>query len=54
MLYSSCTILVITLGSGVYGFTLDPNVGEYVLTHPLIQVPEVRLAWLLFGGLAWL
>ena len=41
VLYSSCTILVLTIGSGVYGFTLDPNVGEYVLTHPLIQIPEV-------------
>lgn len=42
VLYSSCTILVLTIGDGVYGFTLDPYVGEFVLTHDRIQVPEVR------------
>jgi fructose-1,6-bisphosphatase I len=42
VLYSSCTILVLTIGDGVYGFTLDPYVGEFVLTHDRIQIPEVR------------
>jgi fructose-1,6-bisphosphatase I len=32
-LYSSSTVLVLTIGQGVYGFTLDPLVGEFVLTH---------------------
>eukprot|EP00879_Flechtneria_rotunda_P001040 GHRR01001177.1.p1 GENE.GHRR01001177.1~~GHRR01001177.1.p1 ORF type:complete len:412 (+),score=129.36 GHRR01001177.1:145-1380(+) len=40
-LYSSSTVLVLTIGDGVYGFTLDPLVGEFVLTHNRIQVPEV-------------
>jgi len=39
-LYSSSTILVLTIGDGVFGFTLDPLVGEYVLTHDRIQIPE--------------
>lgn len=39
-LYSSSTFLVLTLGSGTYGFTLDENLGEFVLSHPNIVVPE--------------
>jgi hypothetical protein len=39
-MYSSSTILVITLGNGVNGFTLDPQIGEFVLTHPNIRIPE--------------
>ena len=42
-LYSSSTIMVLTIGDGVYGFTLDPLIGEFVLTHPNIKVPEVRV-----------
>lgn len=41
-LYSSSTIMVLTIGNGVFGFTLDPLVGEFVLTHPNVQIPEVR------------
>ncbi|CAM9570482.1 unnamed protein product [Choristocarpus tenellus] len=39
-MYSSSTILVFTMGNGVNGFTLDPTIGEFVLTHPDIQVPK--------------
>merc|ERR1719235_837952 len=39
-MYSSSTIMVLTTGSGVNGFTLDPNIGEFVLTHPNIQIPK--------------
>mmetsp|Transcript_29626 Transcript_29626/g.39535 ORF Transcript_29626/g.39535 Transcript_29626/m.39535 type:complete len:258 (+) Transcript_29626:224-997(+) len=39
-LYSSSTFLVLTLGSGTYGFTLDEQIGEFVLTHPNIKIPE--------------
>merc|ERR1712039_235691 len=39
-MYSSSTILVLTMGSGVNGFTLDPNIGEFVLTHPNIKIPQ--------------
>ncbi|GLJ54767.1 hypothetical protein SUGI_1176410 [Cryptomeria japonica] len=36
---SSCT-LVLSTGSGVNGFTLDPSLGEFILTHPDIKVPK--------------
>jgi fructose-1,6-bisphosphatase I len=39
-LYSSSTFLVLTLGAGTYGFTLDENLGEFVLSHPNIKIPE--------------
>lgn len=38
-LYGSSTMLVMTTGSGVQGFTLDQNVGEFLLTHPNMQIP---------------
>jgi fructose-1,6-bisphosphatase I len=39
MIYGSSTMLVYTTGSGVHGFTLDPDVGEFLLTHPNICIP---------------
>ncbi|XP_077241363.1 fructose-1,6-bisphosphatase, cytosolic [Tasmannia lanceolata] len=36
---SSCT-LVLSTGSGVSGFTLDPSLGEFILTHPDIKIPK--------------
>merc|ERR1719276_557616 len=39
-LYSSSTFLSLTLGNGTYGFTLDENIGEFVLSHPNIKIPE--------------
>ena len=38
-LYGPATMLVLTVGRGVHGFTLNPNLGEFMLTHPNIQVP---------------
>ncbi|MDP3655088.1 MAG: class 1 fructose-bisphosphatase [Rhodoferax sp.] len=38
-LYGPTTMLVLTVGDGVNGFTLDPNLGEFMLTHPLMQIP---------------
>jgi fructose-1,6-bisphosphatase I/sedoheptulose-1,7-bisphosphatase len=38
-LYGPTTILVLSVGNGVAGFTLNPNLGEFVLTHPNIRVP---------------
>jgi fructose-1,6-bisphosphatase I len=40
MIYGSSTMLVYTSGSGVHGFTLDPMIGEFLLTHPNIHIPE--------------
>ena len=37
--YGPVTMLVLSVGSGVVGFTLDPNLGEFKVTHPNIQVP---------------
>ena len=39
-LYGSSTMLVYTVGSGVHGFTLDPSVGEFLLSHPYIKIPN--------------
>ncbi|KRC00487.1 fructose 1,6-bisphosphatase [Hydrogenophaga sp. Root209] len=38
-LYGPTTMFVLTVGSGVHGFTLDPNLGEFKLTHPHIRIP---------------
>jgi fructose-1,6-bisphosphatase I len=40
ILYGSSTMLVYTTGAGVNGFTLDPSLGEYVLSHANMQIPE--------------
>jgi fructose-1,6-bisphosphatase len=39
-IYGPTTMLVLSVGNGVAGFTLNPNLGEFVLTHPGIRVPE--------------
>ncbi len=39
-IYGPTTMLVLSVGNGVAGFTLNPNLGEFVLTHPKIRVPE--------------
>ncbi len=39
LLYGSSTMLVFTVGQGVHGFTLDPTIGEYLLSHERITIP---------------
>jgi fructose-1,6-bisphosphatase I len=39
-LYSSSTLFALTLGNGVYIFTLDENIGEFVLSKPDVKIPE--------------
>ncbi|MGQ0562875.1 MAG: class 1 fructose-bisphosphatase [Gemmatimonadota bacterium] len=39
VLYGSATMLVYTTGAGVHGFTLDPSIGEFLLSHPNIRMP---------------
>lgn len=39
-LYGPATMLVLTTGSGVDGFTLDREIGAFVLTHPRMRIPE--------------
>lgn len=41
ILYGSSTMLVYTTGQGVHGFTLDPTIGEFLLSHPTIRTPPV-------------
>jgi len=41
ILYGSSTMLVYTTGQGVHGFTLDPTIGEFLLSHPNITCPPV-------------
>ncbi len=38
--YGPQTMLILTVGAGVVGFTLDKETGSWVLTHPAIRIPE--------------
>jgi len=40
LIYGSSTMLVYTTGHGVDGFTLDPSIGEFLLSHPGMRIPE--------------
>lgn len=40
VIYGSSTMMVYTTGQGVFGFTLEPSVGEFILSHPHITIPE--------------
>ena len=40
VIYGSSTMLVYTTGKGVNGFTLDPSIGEFCLSHPNMKVPD--------------
>ncbi len=39
-IYGSSTMMVYTTGSGVHGFTLEPRIGEFLLSHENIRMPE--------------
>jgi fructose-1,6-bisphosphatase I/sedoheptulose-1,7-bisphosphatase len=39
-IYGPSTMLVLTTGRGVHGFTLDREIGEFMLTHPDLRIPE--------------
>jgi fructose-1,6-bisphosphatase I len=40
VIYGPSTMLVYSTGRGVHGFTLDPSIGEFLLTHPNMRIPE--------------
>ena len=40
VLYGSSTMMVYTSGAGVHGFTLDPSIGEFILSHPSMLFPD--------------
>ena len=41
VMYGSSTMMVYTTGQGAHGFTLDPTIGEFLLSHPRIVTPRV-------------
>jgi len=41
VIYGSSTMMIYTTGQGVAGFTLDPSIGEFLLSHPRITTPRV-------------
>lgn len=41
-MYGASTHLMLTMGNGVDGFTLDTNLGEFILTQPNIRIPDFR------------
>jgi fructose-1,6-bisphosphatase I len=40
MIYGPSTMMIYSTGQGVHGFTLDPNIGEFILTHRNLRIPE--------------
>jgi fructose-1,6-bisphosphatase I len=40
IIYGSSTMMVYTTGQGVHGFTLDPSLGEFLLSHPNLRIPD--------------
>jgi fructose-1,6-bisphosphatase I len=40
VLYGPSTLMILTTGNGVNGFTLDQDIGEFILTQPNIRIPE--------------
>jgi fructose-1,6-bisphosphatase I len=40
VMYGPATTLVYTVGQGTHGFTLDPDKGDFMLTHPAIRIPR--------------
>lgn len=50
ILYGSSVMFVYTCGDGVHGFTLDPSVGSFLLSHPNIRVPDHGLIYAINEG----
>ena len=40
VIYGSSTMFVYSVGEGVHGFTLDPSLGEFFLSHPNLKIPK--------------
>jgi fructose-1,6-bisphosphatase I len=50
VIYGSSTMMVYTTGNGVNGFTLDPSIGEFCLSHPDIKIPQAGNTYSLNQG----
>ncbi len=53
VLYSSATSLFFTLGAGTFGFTYDEHIGEFVLSHPNVQIPSRGKIYSINEGNRW-
>jgi len=52
VIYGSSTMLVYTTGNGVNGFTYEPSLGEFFLSHPDIQTPKTGAVYSINEGAA--
>jgi fructose-1,6-bisphosphatase I len=50
VIYGSSCMLVYTTGKGVYGFTLDPSIGEFCLSHPNMKTPDTGMVYSINEG----
>lgn len=50
VIYGSSTMLVYTTGKGVNGFTLDPSIGEFCLSHPNMRIPDYGVIYSINEG----
>jgi len=50
IIYGSSTMMVLTLGNGVHGFTLDPSIGTFYLSHHNMKMPEDSNIYSVNGG----
>ncbi len=50
VIYGSSCMLVYTTGKGVNGFTLDPSIGEFCLSHPNLQTPKMAKTYSINEG----
>lgn len=50
VIYGSSTMLVYTTGKGVNGFTLDPSIGEFCLSHPDMKIPDTGVIYSINEG----
>eukprot|EP00919_Chromeraceae_sp_WS-2016_P051487 GHVR01122067.1.p1 GENE.GHVR01122067.1~~GHVR01122067.1.p1 ORF type:complete len:238 (+),score=42.88 GHVR01122067.1:37-750(+) len=50
VVYGSSTMIVISFGKGVFGFTLDPSLGTFYLSHPNMKYPENGRIYSVNGG----
>jgi fructose-1,6-bisphosphatase I len=53
ILYGPSTMLVYTIGKGVHSFTLDPSLGEFILTEENIQIPDKGSVYSVNEGNFW-
>ncbi len=50
VIYGSSTMMVYTTGKGVNGFTLDPSIGEFCLSHPNMRIPDTGVIYSINEG----